>query len=143
MVGINETRERQSHRQPMDRALSLDFVMSNSGFMHDEILLDQRLGPLDLFVVSFFRYFISTTPSQAPSQAVRIEMLDLLRESRGMVRAHQPGRHPILFSRQVGHSSVNVVPLELVSPAFPEYLLDVRINLAQIVERCGGLDGLR
>jgi hypothetical protein len=107
-----------------------------------EKMFDQRIGTLDLFIVPFFHLSITTAASHS-SVCFFCEMLSLLRESWCVVCPNQPSRHPISFSRQVGHSGINVVPLEPASPAFPEYLLDVRINLAQIVERCGGLDGLR
>jgi hypothetical protein len=47
-----------------------------------------------------------------------------------MVRPRQPGRHPILFVRQVSYAGVDVVPPEAVSPAFPKDSLNFRIKLA-------------
>jgi hypothetical protein len=76
--------------------------------------------------------------AQPPTKSVGIEVIQLPGETWGMVSTHQPGSHPILSSRQVGHTRVDVIPLELAEAATCQRRLIVGIKLAEIMigSRC-------
>jgi hypothetical protein len=142
MIRIDKTGQRETQWESMNRSPSLRRMTTNSRVMIAQILLERRVRPQDLLVVTLRVSIVSPPAAQPTPNIVGVEMLLILRQSRGVMCADEPRCHPILYvrGRQMGYTGVDVVPFELAASPLSQRRLCIRIELAEVMESRRGDD---